>query len=70
MTLTLDQMRDMLDIQESLNTAIMQAHRGRGFTVKELEGMSAMDLLLVLAPNNVRFYYLPPKWLEDARPAD
>lgn len=47
---------------ESMNTAIGRAG-GMGFTFRELEEMSAAELLLRLAPNRVIFAYRPSEEL-------
>ena len=48
-----------LAIKESLDQAMDAAH-GVPFTVDELTRMSAVELLSLLAPNDVRFIYVGP----------
>lgn len=33
---------------------------GRGISLEELQGMSALEFLLHIAPNNIKFIYQPP----------
>ena len=52
--------RSMLEIKESLDKAMDDA-RGAPLSTEALEGMSALYLLSLLAPNRIRFVYAPPK---------
>lgn len=48
----------ILDMRESLDKAMHDAGGGR-LELPDLEEMSALDLLLHLAPNRIRFEYKP-----------
>ena len=54
-----DMIQDTIECFESLNSAICQAHGG-GMTVRRLRAITAFDLLLLLAPNHIKFTYSPP----------
>ncbi len=46
-----------LSIIASLNDAVFDAG-GRGFSLAQLQEMSAYDLCLLLAPNSIRFRHI------------
>ncbi len=73
MQIDLDQLFAFL---ENLNHEItVGAHRGRGFTVEELRGMTALELVATLATNRIHIMYLdqyavPPRPYQEAQASD
>ena len=47
---------DLAEMLLNLNSVVISAG-GAGFTIGQLTEMSAFDLLVGLAPNNIRFTY-------------
>ena len=51
---------DFFTMKQSLDAAMDEAG-GTCFTIKELQEMTALDLLLTLCTNNVRFVFKKPE---------
>ena len=49
-----------LEIIDNLNQTINEAG-GASISLNEFKEMSAIDLLLLIAPNNIRFVFIKPK---------